>query len=465
MSGPQRIFRLGAGALTVIFLAVLLVACRAQPEPISRQTDTGPVAWVWSGAVTPSSASVVAHLNAPADNVRLVASPNADLSAPVYSDAVAADASTDNTVRLDVSGLTADTDYYYAVEIDGALDTTQQGVFHTFPEGPASFRFVFTNGADTGSNMPVFDAVREEKPLFYMNIGDLYYADIKDNDIDRFRDNYFQVLTAPRQQALYHAVPTVFMWDDHDYGPNNTDGGSPSRETSRLAYQEMVPHYPLQDDPSDHPECDYAEPEACRTINQSFAVGRAYFILSDLRSERTSKIRRDNADKSMMGAVQKQWLKEQLLYARDNYDLIFWISSVPWIQKKTLWSDRWGGYATEREELANFIRDNDIENLIILAGDAHMVALDDGTNSDYATGGGAAMPVMHGGSMNRKGSIKGGPYSHGAFENPKPEDGQYAVVEVTDTGGDEICVQYQGKRLPEGSAELTTLIDWETCFR
>jgi len=313
--------------------------------------------------------------------------------------------------------------------------------------------------------MPVFDAVRQEHPLFFMNIGDLFYSDIKDNDINRFRDSYFQVLTAPRQQALYRVIPIVYMWDDHDYGPNNSDSKAPAREAARLAYQEMVPHYPLPDAPSDHPDCKYAEPAACRSINQSFAVGRAYFILSDLRSERAPKTRQDNADKSMMGAVQKQWFKDQLLYARDHYDLIFWISSVPWIQKKTWWSDRWGGYASEREELADFIRDNHIDHLVILAGDAHMVALDDGANSDYATGGGAAMPVMHGAALNRKGSTKGGPYSHGTFPNPEPEDGQFGLVEVIDSGGAEICVHYQGKRLPAGATDLVDLIDWRTCFR
>jgi dTDP-4-amino-4,6-dideoxygalactose transaminase len=99
-----------------------------------------------------------------------------------------------------------------------------------------------------------------------------------------------------------------------------------------------------------------------------------------------------------------------------------------------------------------------------LGGIAHFTAFSWSGKPIYATGGGAAMPVMHGASMNRDGSVKGGPYSHGAYGNPKPEDGQYAVVDVTDTGGGEICVHYQGKRLPEGASELETLIDWETCF-
>jgi len=138
------------------------------------------------------------------------------------------------------------------------------------------------------------------------------------------------------------------------------------------------------------------------------------------------------------------------------------VSSVPWVEDATPGSDRWGGYATEREELANFIRDNGIQNLIILAADAHMLALDDGSHSDYASGGGAPLPVMHAAALNRGGSVKGGPYSHGAYANPSSLDGQYAVVEVTDTGGI-VCVSYTGKRLPDGASMPVTILAWSAC--
>ena len=431
--------------------------------PASALPDgSGPVVWIWSGAVTSASARVNAHLDGPSAQVRLAVSLHPDLSNPIYSTPAVADANNGNTVALDIAGLSPDTDYFYAVEVDGALDTSMQGQFHTFPAGASSFRFAFAGDAVQGSNQPVYDAIRQESALFFLSPGDFFYADITTNDIDLYRQAYLDTLTAPRQQALYQSLPVVYMWDDHDYGGNDSDKTSPSREAARLAYQENAPHYPLPDNPADHPNCPYADPAACRSINQSFAVGRAYFIVTDLRSERDPKTQTDDASKSMMGAVQKQWFKDQLLYARDNYELIFWVSSVPWIEDPTAGSDRWGGYATEREELANFIRDNQVHNLIILSADAHTLALDDGSNSDFAVGGGAAMPVMHAAALNRGGSVKGGPYSHGAYPNPSSLDGQYAVVEVTDSGGT-VCVSYTGKRLPDGDAAPTTILTWSAC--
>ena len=69
----------------------------------------------------------------------------------------------------------------------------------------------------------------------------------------------------------------------------------------------------------------------------------------------------------------------------------------------------------ERREIADFIKSNHIGGVCILHGDSHMLAADDGSNSDYATGGGAPIPVMCAAPLDRDPSIKGGPYSQGVY--------------------------------------------------
>jgi len=52
----------------------------------------------------------------------------------------------------------------------------------------------------------------------------------------------------------------------------------------------------------------------------------------------------------------------------------------------------------------------------MLSGDAHMVAMDDGTNSNFATEvpeDEPGFPVVHAGPFDRYARHKGGPYSHG----------------------------------------------------
>ncbi|NJN83290.1 MAG: DNRLRE domain-containing protein [Caldilineaceae bacterium] len=129
-----------------------------------------------------------------------------------------------------------------------------------------------------------------------------------------------------------------------------------------------------------------------------------------------------------------------------------------------IYADDWGGYAVERAEIAQFIQDNGINNLVMLAGDAHMVAGDDGRNNRYVSDGAPLFPVFHAAPLHRGGSIKGGPYELGSFVNPTVDDGQFGVVTVEDAGWDEICVEFSGQRNPAEGGPLIELLLWRRCF-
>ena len=234
---------------------------------------------------------------------------------------------------------------------------------------------------------------------------------------------------------MFRSAPVAYMWDDHDFsGGNDSDGTAPGGATARTAYRERVPHYPIG--PTDG------------TIGQAFTVGRVRIIMTDLRSASTPATQPDGPGKTKLGAAQKAWFKQELVAARDaGFPLIIWASPEPWVVAPTAGDDSWGGYATERNELANFIRDNRIRNLVVFSGDMHALAYDDGTHSDYATGGGAPLIVLHSTPLTRDGNLKGGPYTVGPFLGSQ----QYGILEVTDTGGSTIQCQFRGMRVNEGS--------------
>ena len=71
-----------------------------------------------------------------------------------------------------------------------------------------------------------------------------------------------------------------------------------------------------------------------------------------------------------------------------------------------------------------------------------MLAADDGSNADYATGGGAPMPVIAAAPLDQGASIKGGPYSQGVYRFRRNEGG-FGFIQVTDRG-DAIDVRYSG---------------------
>jgi phosphodiesterase/alkaline phosphatase D-like protein len=385
----------------------------------------------WTGAVTPTSAVVKAKFSADAAAPLLFLSegdtfdPAAAL--PVKGNRVQEDS---QVWKFELTDLKPGSLYVYRM---GEEPDAPEGRFRTFPDKPSSFRFAYGACAATGSDHPVFETIRKLDPLFFMNIGDFHYENIGEPNPDRFRKAYDRILASPRQSALYRSTAFAYMWDDHDFGPNDSDRTSPARTQARQVYREYVPHYPLIAGDGDRP------------IYQAFSVGRVRFILTDLRSERLGRKEEQPKGevKSMMGEEQKQWFKQELLSARQHHPLIFWVSSVPWITTSGA-GDSWNGYRGERRELANFIAENKISGVVILAGDAHMLAADDGTNSDFSDSKQAPIPVLHAAPLDRPGRLKGGPYSAGAYSPETTGNGCFGLVDVEDKGS-EIIVRYSGR--------------------
>ena len=102
----------------------------------------------------------------------------------------------------------------------------------------------------------------------------------------------------------------------------------------------------------------------------------------------------------------------------------------PWIGEANPSGDGWAGFADERRHIADVLADADVDNLLMVSGDAHMLGFDDGSNSGYATDGSPGFAVFHTAALDRPGNVKGGPYSGGAF----PGFGQYGVIDVHDDG-------------------------------
>ncbi len=417
-------------------LIVFIIASSALAQ--ASVIEVGP----WTGAVTSKSAIVKCVPKKDFQKIDLLLgegeNPNKWQKFPLSQ-------SSGQSVSFHLTGLKPNSSYQYVIEVDGKPDREKIGKFQTFPENGTSFHFAFASCANTGSASPVFSAIKNSKPLFYMNVGDFHYEDINVNDPQLFRDAYHRVLSSTTQGELYRHVPFVYMWDDHDFAGNNSDGKSKARSAARQVYREMTPHYPLVEGGGD------------AAIYQSFEVGRVKFLLTDLRSERSPAAQKDDTSKTMFGEKQKAWFKRELLAAKGKYPLIFWVSSVPWITKESKDAmsppDYWGSYATERRELCDFIAENQITGICLLSGDTHLLAADDGTNSDFSTTGKLKIPVLQAGPLDRPMSQKGGPYSQGVYL-PRSGEGCYGHVNVEDMGS-AIRVTFSGRN--QSDEEKVTL--------
>lgn len=390
------------------YLAVAVFAAGAGSPPPPPPASAS----AWVGAVSPTGATVQVHTSETNQSVTLRRSTSAGLASPT-STTVSADAL--GNVRFPLTGLAADTAYFYDVQIGG--QTLAAGDFQTFPAAAASFSFAFGSCRLSNTNPPVFTAIADRNPRLFLEIGDFHYNDITTNDPALYRAGYDDITSQSHIRGLLSTVPTSYVWDDHDYGANDSDKGNPGRLAAQQVYRERVPHYPL--------------PASDGGIHHTFTYGRARFIVLDLRSYKDWKADPDTAGKSMLGATQKTWLKG--LLAAETLPLTFLVSSVAWNAAAEASADHWGMFATERAEIAAAIEASST-NVVVLAGDMHQLAADDGSSAN-----GEGLPVLHASPFNQSGTVKGGPYSAGTYAG----NGLYGWVTVTDTPG-LLTVDYAG---------------------
>jgi hypothetical protein len=399
----------------------------------SANIDFGP----YCGATTHSGATIVYRTVSITATCYVVASLNSDLSGFVTSDTLLVASMPDKVLKFKFKHLLSDQTYYYGLVIDGVLQKDGRGIFKTYPSSRQSFNFAFGNSlahATGRMDQSGLVAAVTQNPLFFLNTGDVHYADISVNNITTYRNEFYKALRRPTDRYMGERTSFVYIWDDHDFGPNDSDKNAPGRPSARQSYQEIFPHYPLAAGVGDVP------------IYQTFSVGTVRFIMTDLRSERDPKVNTDNESKTMMGAAQRDWLLNELWQSSQSHDFVFWVSTVPYVATKSTGADHWGGYTNERTMIANFIAEKGIKNLMIISGDAHCLAANNGLNANYATTGTAFIPEALASPLdNDNTSTKAGPWSQGTYSPPIGANA-YGLMSVDfDTYSDSVKVRYSGR--------------------
>lgn len=337
---------------------------------------------------------------------------------------------------FEASGLLPNTTYFYHFQ-NQEENQGKPGQFQTLSQGPTSFSFL-SSSCGFFPNNPAHVHMAKQDALFYLNVGDLHYANPSSERAEPHRKAYIQrVLQGEAEQQLFSKMPLIYVWDDHDFCGNNSLGESPCGAAARLAYQQAVPSHPP-----------YREGAG---IAREFRHGRVAFLIMDLRSERS----KDN----IMHPEQMQWLEQRLqAHAKEGLFTVL-VSSVSWYGNE---DDNWGGFPEERNTLHSILQKLGHDRLMFICGDAHMLAMDNGSSGVDFELSQQAIPVLQAGALLSFGSNKGGSYSEGVHIPPLGS-GQYAKIEVVDDGNDALLFQIQGYRLQGPRAEPETLMTYTFC--
>lgn len=297
------------------------------------------------------------------------------------SNEVVTDNQKDYAGIIDITGLSPNTVYYYNILVDSLPQLKPPyPQFKTFPNNgdKVVFKFaVLTDFGDLQKGPPyvyTFTSASKESSDFVIIGGDFDHRDpavTLTEKREMFKELYTPigimsdfVMNILRKSAVAH------HWDDHDYGMNNGDKTYPYKERSLRVLKEFFPVYPVSD---------YGD-------WQRFTYGHTDFFILDSRSQRDPETDIDDTDKSMLdgdnlGTVgQLHWLKNGLKRSKARWKFI--LTPVPFNPTCKV-NDSWGAYLFERDELVNFIEQNNITGVIFISGDLHAGGIDDGTNSNF----------------------------------------------------------------------------------
>lgn len=327
---------------------------------------------VMHGYADPTSATLWMQADAPGP-VRV--SWRADDEAEDRQVALVADPANDNVVVARLTGMKPGTRVAYRVE---AGTDRREGMIRTqprwtrpadaatltvaigscfFPTDPDP-RF---SRPDYGGGFEIFAAIAAQAPDLMLWLGDNLYLQRPD-----FYDPAALALRYRRQrgseplQELLTATTHLAIWDDHDYGPN--DSGASYRlkgETLKLFRRYW-------------PNPGFGLPDAPGTFGLA-RYGDVLFFLLDDRYYRSPNGAPDGADKTMFGARQLQWLKQALLDAPRGSLKIVAGGSQFWNRKHRF--EGWHHFATERADFADWLLAHKVEGLIFLSGDRHFSEL------------------------------------------------------------------------------------------
>jgi len=284
-----------------------------------------------------------------------------------------------NIAQIVIDGLKPNTTYRYQLYINNSkikfdypttFKTQDVWLFH---HAPADFNFAFGSGAYI--NDPVFDrsgsvygghyeiyqSIADKKPDFMIWDGDNTY--LRQNEWDSkngFIYRYTHDWSIPEKQQLFATVPHYAIVDDHDFGPNDSDGSFWNKDTAIEVFNLFWPN----------PK----HVSGLKSATYQFSYNDAEFFLLDNRYYRDPNNLKSKDPKTVLGKKQLDWLKNALVFSKARFKFIVmggqFLNTARYFETYSN-----NGFDKERLEIIDFIYKEGLKNVIFLTGDRHMTEI------------------------------------------------------------------------------------------
>ncbi len=260
---------------------------------------------------------------------------------------------------FEVDGLTPGTTYDYEIEGEGGVTAAQS--FRTAPPSDAR-RATITFGSCfwdwPNPALSIFSSMKGEDADLAIMLGDTCYFDAFDTRSEhtmmlahlRHRNN-------PALRKLVASTPTIAVWDDHDFGPNDTDGHFEGKPRAFSSFRRMW-------------------------ANRSYGTAAIAGVFSRVRCGPVDVFLLDERyyrgieGNNVLGAAQLAWLADELARSWAPVKLI---ASSSQLLAETAVKKGWDCFRKdgphELESVLSLIEQRDIRGVVIASGDLHMANL------------------------------------------------------------------------------------------
>ncbi len=407
-----------------LLILALFLAAPGGPKPSVEFTHG-----VASGDVTHNSAVLWTRVDQKAKLTVEVSTNPAFPKRGTLKETVSATADNDFTAKVVVAPLMKDDTYFYRFR--SGRTVSEVGTFRTpdLPTREMDVSFAYSadsdgtnvDGTPGFNNFEVLDAIRLEAPDFWVYLGDTIYSDSglrpggPATTLDEYRDAYKVNREIAALPDLLAAVSTYAIWDDHEV-LNDFDGQTVDPARFAIGREAFLEYMPIQEgnllqDPAcagdplyrvfpwgEDVDIIILDGRSCRSADVTLSclveiapgvfqpdlaptlpppVREAFGALLPpplnllLQSEPPEGCLAAIFDPSrtMLGAVQKAAFKDALLNSDAKFKFV--MNGPPIQQFYALPYDRWEGYGAQRNEILNFIRSNNIDNVTFLSTDMH----------------------------------------------------------------------------------------------
>jgi alkaline phosphatase D len=312
------------------------------------------------GRMTGTSVDVWMRTTQPAE-VQVFARPANGSGNTIRSQKMQATAARDLVAEVRLDGLSPNTAYRYQVRVNGepVFKKNQYPGFRTYPRKgqPGKSRVAFAACSRyIPKNEDMWTFMNTYKPQGFLTLGDNVYIDAPKN-FSKQRLHYYRRQLRPEYKKFTASTSTYATWDDHDFGKNDSAGGTDPFKPSwkpkvwQIFRQNWVNPY-------------YGGGKEYPGTWFDFYVGDVHFIVTD------GRYYRDFDKGTMLGKRQLKWLLNTLKNSKGTFKIL--ASSTLWTSKADKGgADSWWGVKEERNRIFDFIAENKINGVVLISGDRH----------------------------------------------------------------------------------------------